>query len=218
MYERTCVQEARETAHLMHNVSSEKVLVHDFPWWQMISCLICAGSILLVSSIFTKEPAGPDDPRAEFDAAGLYDDAETCLKVFEALSANSSGARIARDMMRGLKECGIKWSALPPASLCRAKDHSPVTNQVCEGETMVSSQDPEAQPGATFAAVGAFGPAHGLINTPGPMMGPDCGGFVPGDEDTPLPDGVLLTPNHWPAEIVDSMAWSAQFFGAMQNS
>lgn len=107
VYEKTCVMEARETARLLHGVSSETDLVHDFPWWQMISCLICAGSILLISSIVT-QPTG--DTFAEFDAEGLYDDAETCLKVFEALSINSNGARIARDMMKGLKDCGVKWS------------------------------------------------------------------------------------------------------------
>ncbi|KAH8882103.1 hypothetical protein GQ53DRAFT_701463, partial [Thozetella sp. PMI_491] len=105
-YEKNCVTAARETAHLLHHVSGQKDLVHDFPWWQMISCLIYASSILLVSSIFIRPN---DDAVAEADSAALYDDAETCLTVFEALSANSTGARIARDMMKSLKEYGQKW-------------------------------------------------------------------------------------------------------------
>lgn len=109
LFEKTCVAEARETARMLHGVSSQEDLVHDFPWWQMISCLICAGSILLVSSIFT-QPSG--DEIAGFDSDGLYDDAETCLKMFEALGVNSTGARIARDMMEGLKECGIQWRSV----------------------------------------------------------------------------------------------------------
>ncbi|EGU74881.1 hypothetical protein FOXB_14616 [Fusarium oxysporum f. sp. conglutinans Fo5176] len=84
----------------------EKDLVQEFPWWQMISCLICAGSILVVSSIFSQQTG---DALDGFDAAGISDDAETCLRVFEALSVNSTGARIARDMMEGLKECGLRW-------------------------------------------------------------------------------------------------------------
>lgn len=106
MYEKICIAEARETARLLHSISSEKDLVQDFPWWQMISCLICAGSILVVSSIFTQQT---QDALDGFDAAGISDDAETCLRVFEALSVNSTGARIARDMMEGLKECGLRW-------------------------------------------------------------------------------------------------------------
>lgn len=109
-YERICILEARETARLLHSISSEIDLVQDFPWWQMISCLILAGSILVVSSIFAQH--GEDDTDG-LDAASTSDDAETCLKVFEALSANSTGARIARDMMERLKEYGQLWSMLP---------------------------------------------------------------------------------------------------------
>lgn len=106
-YERACISEARETARLLHGISSKEELVHGFPWWQMISCLVCASSILLVSSMFAESTL---ELSSEFDTAGLSDDAETCLKVFDALSINSPGARIARDMMKALKECGARWS------------------------------------------------------------------------------------------------------------
>ncbi|KAF5641414.1 transcriptional activator acu-15 [Fusarium sp. NRRL 52700] len=105
MYEKVCIAEARETARLLHCISCEKDLVQEFPWWQMISCLIYAGSILVVSSIFRHQKGDALDVS---DAAGISDDAETCLRVFEALSINSKGARIARDMMEGLKECGLR--------------------------------------------------------------------------------------------------------------
>jgi hypothetical protein len=113
-YEKTCISEAQETAHLLYNVAHVKDLVHDFPWWQMISCIICASSILLVASVFLRSSDG------EIDLAALHDDSETCLKVFEALSANSDGARIARDMMARLRECGHKWSK-PHLSLTPCK-------------------------------------------------------------------------------------------------
>ncbi|KAF4333153.1 transcriptional activator acu-15 [Fusarium beomiforme] len=106
LFEKTCVDEARQTARLLHHVSDKQDLVQEFPWWQMISCLICAGSILLVSSIFSQQP--PDDP-SEYDTEGLRDDAKTCLKIFEALSSNSRSAGIARDMIRGLEQCGTDW-------------------------------------------------------------------------------------------------------------
>lgn len=106
-YEKTCVTEAQGTAHLLRNVADQRELVYDFPWWQMISCLICASSILLVASIFTRRRRPSDE---DGSVALLDDDAETCLKVFEALSANSDGARMARDMMARLRECGNKWS------------------------------------------------------------------------------------------------------------
>lgn len=101
--ERVCVDEAQQTAHLLHNVTDEKSLVHDFPWWQMISCLLCASSVLLVA----RACMDPDQPDYMIRSQALDEDAETCLKVFEALSVNSDAARRARDMMEGLKRARI---------------------------------------------------------------------------------------------------------------
>ncbi|XWX01580.1 hypothetical protein V2A60_009608 [Cordyceps javanica] len=123
LYERICMNEARAIARLFHNVSRQQDLVRDFPWWQIISCLICAGSILLVSSIFTQPAA--DDSVDGLSAESLADDAETCLRVFEALSSNSAGARIARDMMEKLKEYGPRWSTCLPPILHTARAHTP---------------------------------------------------------------------------------------------
>lgn len=106
-FEKTCIAEAQETAHLLHNINDEKDLVHDFPFWQMISCLIFASSVLLVASVFIPRGGSVDE---DLDVTALNDDAETCLKVFEALSTRSDAARIARDMMTRLKEQGQKWS------------------------------------------------------------------------------------------------------------
>jgi hypothetical protein len=97
--ERICVLEAQHTAHLLHNVADERSLVHDFPWWQMISCLLCASSVLLVAHSCID--ANHSD--AKLQSQALDEDAETCLKVFDALSFNSDAARRARDMMKGLK-------------------------------------------------------------------------------------------------------------------
>lgn len=101
--ERICVHEAQETAHMLHDVTDKRSLVEDFPWWQMISCLICASSILLVMRAFQSVP-GEDYGTREL----LEEDADTCLKVFDALSTNSEAARLARDMLRHLREIRVQ--------------------------------------------------------------------------------------------------------------
>jgi hypothetical protein len=101
--ERICVHEAQQTAHLLHNVTDERSLVHDFPWWQMISCLLCASSVLLVARACIE----PNRADLMVQSQALDEDAETCLKVFDALSVNSDAARRARDMMRDLKSTRI---------------------------------------------------------------------------------------------------------------
>ena len=95
-----CVSSAQRTAHLLYGLEDKKNLVHDFPWWQMISCLICASSILLVAKLdVDRENLGDC-----IDMDTIEEDADICLKVFEALSISSNAARLARDMMQGLKE------------------------------------------------------------------------------------------------------------------
>ncbi|KAJ0298699.1 hypothetical protein COL516b_009784 [Colletotrichum fioriniae] len=204
--EKTCVAEARETARLLHGVSSEKDLVHDFPWWQMISCLLCASSILLISSTFT-QPMAEDE--AVFDTEGLSDDAETCLKMFEALSCNSSSAKSARDMLKGLKECGIDWkSKNPPRPAVFAEMPQQQQHQQQQPQHHVATSSMHAQHQAQQA-----------------MLSPVEMGALSGmpDSTTAQDMGMLgmgvapLAPGQWPAEIVDSMAWSAQFFDAIQG-
>jgi hypothetical protein len=94
-----CVHEAQQTAHLLHHVADEQSLVHDFPWWQMISCLICASSILFVAESYCHHNHGTN---GRVSSQSLREDAETCLKVFEALSVNSAAARKAADILAGL--------------------------------------------------------------------------------------------------------------------
>lgn len=118
--EQLCISAAQETARLLHNIKSEKELVHDFPWWQMISCLVCASSILLVANAFGENEWNGGSISLETmsveNAIQLNDDAETCLRVFEALSARSIGASIARQMLRRLQDRGVKQSESPIVS------------------------------------------------------------------------------------------------------
>lgn len=94
-----CVYEAQQTAHLLHNIVDEQSLVHDFPWWQMISCLICASSILFVAESYYHDNNFTD---GKASTQSLREDAETCLKVFEALSVNSAAAQKAADILGSL--------------------------------------------------------------------------------------------------------------------
>ena len=65
----------------------------------MISCLICASSILLIVGAFFEE----DGNSLDLLSQDLDRDAETYLKVFEALSVKSEAARKATGMLKGLK-------------------------------------------------------------------------------------------------------------------
>ena len=103
---RACVDAAQQTARLLHNIKDKKSLIFDFPWWQMISCLICASSILLVARILMQHEQTGGDERIDWE--NVEEDADLCLQVFDVLSTNSKAARLARDMMEGLKETRSK--------------------------------------------------------------------------------------------------------------
>lgn len=102
---RKCIMAAQQTAKLLHNLENKKSLVYGFPWWQMISCLICASSILLVASICVDLNSETEfEVFEDIDWLAVDEDAEVCLQVFQALSSNSNAARLARDMMQRLKK------------------------------------------------------------------------------------------------------------------
>ncbi|KIV81257.1 hypothetical protein PV11_03456 [Exophiala sideris] len=103
MSKRKCVVAAQQTAKLLHNLDDKKSLVYGFPWWQMILCLICASSILLVASMCVDLDLDKEVFK-DIDWAAVDEDAEVCLKVCQALSSNSNAARLASDIMQRLKK------------------------------------------------------------------------------------------------------------------
>jgi len=104
MSKRKCVEAAQQTAKLLHKLEDKKSLVYGFPWWQMISCLICASSILFVASrCINLNSESEVEIFKDIDWLAVDEDAEVCLQVFQALSSNSNAARLARDMMQRLK-------------------------------------------------------------------------------------------------------------------
>lgn len=192
--ERICVSEAQETARLLHNVTDEQSLVHDFPWWQMISCLICASSILLVASMFV-DPPHP----AEVPVDVLKEDAETCLKIFDALSVNSDAARLARDMMNSLKTTRIQgesWKTHPG----HISSLIPVGN-ANRASTRLHDDVP------TQAVMGLVSQGHPVVSA----------GTV-NIEDPISNDAQMWDWQQWPCEISDSMMWSSQFIPWADNS
>lgn len=181
--ENICVREAQETAHMLHDVTDKKSLVEDFPWWQMISCLICASSILLVMRAFTSTSIGDDNSREL-----LEEDANTCLKVFDALSTNSEAARSARDMLQNLREIRTQNQALPDVEFTPSsgadRDHYE--------EGVLESRDPPARFTRTSSA-------HTHSNSVEGDLGESNGPYF------------AASTWNWPSEIADSMTWSSQF-------
>ncbi|KAI5922370.1 hypothetical protein F4810DRAFT_674678 [Camillea tinctor] len=94
-YGRICALEAQCIARLMHNVTDTMDIVMNYPWWQMVSCLVCAGSIMVMAGSFMKL-----DTESEISTVTLEEDVETCMHVLKASSDNSRGSKLAWDMMK----------------------------------------------------------------------------------------------------------------------
>ncbi len=143
--ERICVREAQETAHMLHDVTSKKTLIEDFPWWQMISCLICASSILHVMQAFMS-PSSNEETR---ERENLVEDANTCMKVFDALSTSSEAARQARDMLQNLNDTRVRYQR---ASEAHSDAHGSNGGYAESVGTLTTTVVPEEQPGGSNAS------------------------------------------------------------------
>jgi hypothetical protein len=189
--EKICVEEAQATTHMLHNVSDKKGLIEDFPWWQSISCLVCASSILLVMRAFSSPTTISNNLEA------LEEDADTCLKVFDALSTNSDAARQARDMLRDLRQTKVQDMSLLTTI-------NPVPND-------------------SYSKTATTGPPIHRVPTPStaPCIDADAGlvshdvWMLSSNETWPGSGRNLLD---WPSEIADSMTWSSQFFDTFDPS
>lgn len=201
-YEQVCISEAQKTARLLHNVRDEQELIHDYPWWQMVSCLVCAGSILIVAENIFKQRADPST-----DAAILGEDAETCLGIFQALSHNSRGAKVAMDMLRKLREqTSLQVRNAPPGPL-----NDSITIQSPTGPLNTAQQ---FSPVANAPA----GDLHRPWPTPSIWYAENYGAGPSGGGQTEFPwGGSESSVGLWPLEIEDSMAWSTNLFNMLQQ-
>lgn len=154
----------------------------------MISCLVCAGSILIVAQAILKQRSDP-----LVDVTTLGDDAETCLEVFEALSHNSHGARAAMGMLRKLKEQNMVQI---------------ISNEPHEAQFSATRPNPVHQypfPADYQQPLAAATTWH-----------PESMGGASERMDLSWGSSVQST-NPWPLEIGDSMAWSTRVFNVLQQ-
>jgi hypothetical protein len=163
----------------------------------MISCLVCASSILVVAGAFARQ-----HPVKDIDVTTLDEDAETCLAVFEALSHNSSGAKLARDMMSKLREQCLGSAERLPALPTRGS--VPMPNATVPAGPCLDITDlapyltDQMLPTTSFAEQRDLSGGQGLNSRQN----------IPYYQQ--MDDG-------WPADISDAMAWSAQMFDFFQG-
>jgi len=193
-FAQTCVAETRCTAHLLYNIQQESDLVYEFPWWQMISCLVCAGSILVVASSFVTP--GDDWPeRTELDQ-----DADVCLQAFDVLSDRSDGAKTASSMLRQLRKRTVGGSLGAGAPL------SGTTNVAAAESESIASITTPATSSAPFQGLDQHAPELTQVQN----RHVDDGMFGM--------DQFLQRSDVWPLEILDSMSWTTQFFDDAQRT
>lgn len=194
-YGNTCVQEAQAIAHLMHNVSDTSDIVMNYPWWQMISCLVCAGSVLVLADTFAKS----EPTRDQGAAPGLAEDIETCVQVLHALSGNSNGAKLACRMMKSIRARSARISEDTSAD----PYNGPFPEVTPAASASENDTNEDSQRGYSYCN-DLGDPASGLAV--GQMGGGDVG------LDTNVGD-----PNLWPMVIPDWMNWSTELLETFQS-
>ncbi|KAJ3494209.1 hypothetical protein NLG97_g4231 [Lecanicillium saksenae] len=95
-YGEICISEAHRTASLFHNLSDPSELIFGFPWWQLVDCVVCAASILIVALNLRRA----DESGTEGEE--LREDANACLEVLNAVCERSKGCQHARDTIASL--------------------------------------------------------------------------------------------------------------------
>lgn len=195
-YGNTCVQEARAIAHLMYNVRDTSDIVLNYPWWQMVSCLVCAGSVLVLADTFARS-----EPRVGLGAApGLGEDIETLVHVLHALSGNSNGAKLACSMMRSIQARSARISV--NASVDSSGGGLPeLTPGTSAGEDDRTRDNQQAYSYCNDLGDSASEFAAGQMGDPGPGL-----------------DANVDDPNLWPMVIPDWMNWSTEFLETFQGS
>lgn len=92
--EQVCITESKEMSFMLHNVRSPTQLYREYPWWQMLSCIMCASSILVI--VATLDPV-----RADIES--IRHELQLCLSVLQALQDNPGADRCV-SMIKYLQE------------------------------------------------------------------------------------------------------------------
>ena len=190
--EKICILAAQQTARLLHDITDERSLVLDFPWWQMISCLLCAGSILAVASAMINSGILEID----LDSQALQEDTEICVKVFDSLSIYSHAACRARNMLRSLKHYCIRKQGM----LILKRD-----GRNADSEIESSSFPSEAQPLSSTARDDISAEATSTGGFPDIAWDPAI--TEPVDGNLPL---LCFDWDTWPVAFSDPVSISAQ--------
>lgn len=202
-YGNTCTSEAQLIARLMYNVTDTSDIVLNYPWWQMISCLVCAGSVMVLAETFTKHETSADYKPAP---SSLGRDIETCVQVLHALSGNSNGAKLACDMLRSIRARGARISD-------KIVDGSPGTSPGL-GLEMHATKDDGRQEGQQTCS---YSSGFGFEAEPAVLEQPEFG--LPTGEMGDVEPGMdFCDASLWPMVVPDSMNWPAEFLGAFQSS
>ncbi|KAI1740230.1 fungal-specific transcription factor domain-containing protein [Xylaria scruposa] len=119
-----CEAEATAIIYLLQNVGDAEEVVMNYPWWQMISCLVCAGSVLVVALASAEQKHNLNNCSAnnvddadsserlmgggrrggEDHISSLSENVEICLRILSRLSPHSHGARRAWSMIKRIRE------------------------------------------------------------------------------------------------------------------
>jgi hypothetical protein len=185
-----CIESAQETARLMHHVPDKKTLTEDYPWWQIISCMMCASSILLVASKFSSVLGLVDDTRR----AVLDEEIETLLTVFDALSVNSQAARLARGMTVGLQSANRQGRPFNDAGARGGGELVPSEPSGTATQHQLPDSLVASFPAEPLTQTQRTTPQHqAVVALEGPMWSGEIG------------------EQQWPFEFSDSILWSSQF-------
>lgn len=198
-----CVLAAQNTARLLHDVPDKQHLIYGFPWWQMISCLICASSILLVARLCMGDDS--DEEVDGIDWLAVDEDADVCLTVFAELGSNSNAARLALKMMQGLKE-----TRLHPQSQSRTLYVCDISTdlEIGTGRISLPSKDPPvvSDPRGIPLPHGPSAPAAVLPST--------SAWYLPNGLSSSSHDPML---QEVPFDLSEPVLWSSQFVNAAYN-
>ncbi|KAF4943528.1 hypothetical protein FSARC_14900, partial [Fusarium sarcochroum] len=97
-FEGICVVEAQAAAQMIQNMSDTTDITMNYHWCQMISCLVCSTSVMVVARNFCTR-----GPSTGFGFDTLEDDVETCMQVLTSISEKSTAASMALKMIRDIR-------------------------------------------------------------------------------------------------------------------
>lgn len=199
-YSNTCVVEAQAIAHLMHNLSDTGDIVMNYPWWQMISCLVCAASVMILAECFNKQT------HTEATTGSLDDDIGVCMEVLSALATNSTGAKLALDMLKTLqaRSAQISEKLCPTAAEGHGQSQASRQNR---SDVSPPSQDSYS------------GGSEIMSNLPVPTFDDTMSSttFPYGEANTNFGSARVDDALMWSTVMPDSMNWPLEFLNMIED-